>query len=81
MPMALKKRDRKENNDDGNNNVYTTNNCTNHSDKQQIKDDQPRAIKIAEELQKEERESEQMEIDPHEVLEEEEKIQPQSQRE
>jgi hypothetical protein len=81
MPMALKKRDPKKNNDDDTNNVYTTNNCINHSDKQQIKDDQPRAIKVAEELQKEERESEQMEIDPHEVLEEEEKIQPQSQRE
>jgi hypothetical protein len=36
---------------------------------------------MAEELQKEERESEQVKIDPQEVLEEEEKIQPQSQQE
>ena len=67
--MELKKRYQKENNDND------------HSDKQQKNDDQPRAIKIAEELQQEERESEQVELDPHEVLEEEEKIQPQSQQE
>ena len=36
---------------------------------------------MAEELQKKERESEQVKIDPQEVLEEEEKIQPQSQQE
>ena len=68
MPMELKKRYQKENNND-------------HSDKQQKRDDQPRAIKIAKELQQEERESEQVELDPHEVLEQEEKIQPQSQQE
>ncbi|MDQ3868471.1 MAG: hypothetical protein M3250_02805 [Thermoproteota archaeon] len=67
--MELKKRYQKENNDND------------QSDKQQKNDDQPRAIKIAEELQQEERESEQVELDPHEVLEEEEKIQPQSQQE
>ncbi len=67
--MELKKRYQKENDDND------------HSDKQQKNDDQPRAIKIAEELQQEERESEQVELDPHEVLEEEEKIQPQSQQE
>ena len=69
MLMQLKKRYQKENNDND------------HSDIQQKNDDQPRAIKIAEELQQEERESEQVELDPHEVLEEEEKIQPQSQQE
>ncbi len=69
MPMEVKKRSQKESNNND------------HSDKQQKKDDQPRAIKIAEELQQEERESEQVELDPHEVLEEEEKIQPQSQQE
>jgi hypothetical protein len=74
--MVLKKRYSKEND-----NVHT-NNDNNHSDKhQQQKNEQPRAIKIAEELQKKERESEQIVVDPHEVLEEEEKIQPQSQQE
>jgi hypothetical protein len=76
--MVLKKRYSKENAD--NDNVHT-NDDNNHSDKQQQKNDQPRAIKIAEELQKEERESEQIVIDPHEVLDEEEKVQPQSQQE
>jgi hypothetical protein len=38
----------------------------------------PKAIKAAEELQKEERESEQLVVDPEQVLEEEEKRQPQS---
>jgi hypothetical protein len=74
--MVLKKRYSKEND-----NVHT-NNDNNHSDKhQQQKNEQPRAIKIAEELQKKERESEQIVVDPHEVLEEEEKVQPQSQQE
>jgi hypothetical protein len=74
--MVLKKRYSKEND-----NVHT-NNDNNHSDKhQQQKNEQPRAIKIAEELQKKERESEQIVVDPQEVLEEEEKVQPQSQQE
>jgi hypothetical protein len=74
--MVLKKRYSKEND-----NVHT-NNDNNHSGKhQQQKNEQPRAIKIAEELQKKERESEQIVVDPHEVLEEEEKVQPQSQQE
>ena len=78
MPMTLKKSYQKQNNDTDN---TDTSNNNDHSAKQQKKDDLPRAIKIAEELQQEERESEQVEIDPHEVLEEEEKIQPQSQQE
>ena len=79
--MELKKNDQKEYNDTDI--VDTNNGSNNQRDKkqQQQNDDQPRAIKIAEELQKEERESEQIEIDPHKVLEEEEKIQPQSQQE
>jgi hypothetical protein len=76
--LVLKRKISKENAD--NDNVHTNDN-NNHSDKQQQQNDQPRAIKIAEELQKEERESEQIVIDPHEVLEEEEKVQPQSQQE
>ncbi|MDQ6668943.1 MAG: hypothetical protein M3Y53_12065 [Thermoproteota archaeon] len=39
---------------------------------------EPRAIKIAKELQKEQRESEQLDVDPDQVLEEQEKRQPQS---
>ena len=76
--MGLKKREQKEYNDTDN---VDNNNYNNHRDERQQKDDQPRAIKMAEELQKEERESEQVKIDPQEVLEEEEKIQPQSQQE
>ena len=72
--MVIKKRHSK-----GNDNFHTNNN-NNLGDKQHQKDE-PRAIKIAEELQKEERESEQIVVDPHEVLEEEEKVQPQSQQE
>ena len=78
MTMTLKKRYQKQNNDTDNIDISNNND---NSGKQQKKDDEPRAIKIAEELQREERESEQVEIDPHEVLEEEEKIQPQSQQE
>jgi hypothetical protein len=65
--MGLKKREQKEynNTDNVDNNKYN-----NHRDEQQQKADQPRAIKMAEELQKEERESEQVKIDPQEVLEE-----------
>ncbi len=76
--MGLKKKEQKEYNDnvDNDNNSYN-----NHRDEQHQKDDEPRAIKMAEELQKKERESEQVKIDPQEVLEEEEKIQPQSQQE
>jgi hypothetical protein len=48
----------------------------NRSDKAIIEN--PKAIKAAEELQKEERESEQLVVDPEQVLEEEEKRQPQS---
>ena len=78
MPMTLKKRYQKQNNDTDNIDISNNND---HSGKQRKKDDEPRAIKMAEELQKEERESEQVKIDPQEVLEEEEKIQPQSQQE
>ena len=78
--MGLKKREQKEYNDidnvDNDNNNYN-----NNRGEQQQKDDEPRAIKMAEELQKKERELEQVKIDPQEVLEEEEKIQPQSQQE
>ena len=42
------------------------------------KKEEPRAIKIAKELQKEQRESEQLDVDPEQVLEELEKRQPQS---
>ncbi|MRN68507.1 MAG: hypothetical protein FIO04_02285 [Nitrosopumilales archaeon] len=42
------------------------------------KKEEPRAIKIAKELQKEQRESEQLHVDPEQVLEELEKRQPQS---
>jgi hypothetical protein len=76
--MGLKKREQKEYNDTDN---VDNNNYNNHGDERQQKDDKPRAIKMAEELQKKERESEQVKIDPQEVLEEEEKIQPQSQEE
>ena len=76
--MGLKKREQKEYNNTDN---VDNNNHNNHRDEQQQTDDQPRAIKMAEELQKEERESEQVKVDPQEVLEEEEKIQPQSQQE
>ena len=41
-------------------------------------EEKPKAIKAAEELQKEERESEQLNVDPEQVLEEEGKRQPQS---
>jgi hypothetical protein len=54
----------------------------NRSDKAIIENreevENPKAIKAAEELQKEERESEQLVVDPEQVLEEEEKRQPQS---
>ncbi|HEX6029761.1 MAG TPA: hypothetical protein VFY64_12045 [Nitrososphaeraceae archaeon] len=76
--MGLKKREQKEYNDIDN---VDDDNYNNNRGEQQQKDDEPRAIKMAEELQKKERESEQVKIDPQEVLEEEEKIQPQSQQE
>lgn len=76
--MGLKKREQKEYNDIDN---VDNDNYNNNRGEQQQKDDEPRAIKMAEELQKKERESEQVKIDPQEVLEEEEKIQPQSQQE
>ena len=41
-------------------------------------EEEPRAIKIAKELQKEQRESEQLDVDPKQVLEEQETRQPQS---
>ena len=54
----------------------------NRSDKVLIEhlqeEEKPKAIKAAEELQKEERESEQLNVDPEQVLEEEGKRQPQS---
>ena len=76
--MGLKKREQKEYNDIDNVDNDNDNYNNNHTDEQQQKEDEPRAIKMAEELQKKERESEQVKIDPQEVLEEEEKIQPQS---
>jgi len=42
------------------------------------KEEQPKAIKMAKELQQEQRESEQMDVDPEQVLEEQEKRQPHS---
>jgi len=42
------------------------------------KKEQPKAIEAAEELKKEQRESEQLNVDPEQVLEEKEKIQPHS---
>jgi hypothetical protein len=75
--VGLKKKKQKEYNDIDN----VDNDNNNNRGEQQQKDDEPRAIKIAEELHKKERESEQVKIDPQEVLEEEEKIQPQSQQE
>ena len=42
------------------------------------KKEEPIAIKIAKELQKEQRESKQLDVDPEQVLEELEKRQPQS---
>jgi len=41
-------------------------------------EEESRAIKIAKELQKEQRESEQLDVDPEQVLEEQETRQPQS---
>jgi hypothetical protein len=38
----------------------------------------PKAIKIAKELQKEQRDSKQLDVDPEQILEEQEKRQPQS---
>jgi hypothetical protein len=75
--MGLKKKEQKG--DDYTDNFNSNNNSHNYNEQQ--KDDQPRVIKMAEELKKEERESEQLKTDPLEVLEEEEKIQPQSQQE
>jgi hypothetical protein len=43
-----------------------------------IEEEEPRAIKIAQELQKEERESEQLDVNPEKIIEEEEKRQPQA---
>ena len=42
------------------------------------KEEQPKAIKMAKELQQEQRQSEQLDVDPEQVLEEQEKRQPQS---
>jgi hypothetical protein len=42
------------------------------------KEEQPKAIKAAEEIKKEQRESEQLNVDPEQVIEEEEKRQPHS---
>ena len=42
------------------------------------KKEKPKAIQAAEELKKEQRESEQLKVDPEQVLEEEEKRQPYS---
>ena len=42
------------------------------------KKEEPKAIKMAKQLQKEKRESEQVNVDPEQVLQEQEKRQPQS---
>ena len=42
------------------------------------KKEEPKAIKIAKELEKEQRESEQLDVDPEQVLEEQETRRPQS---
>ena len=42
------------------------------------KDEESKAIKVAKELKKEQRQPEQLNVDPEEVLEEQEKRQPQS---
>ncbi len=42
------------------------------------KKEEPKALKIAKELQKEQWESKQLDVDPEQVLEEQEKRQPQS---
>jgi hypothetical protein len=62
------------------NEVENSNTDDNHSDEVEHLEEQekPKAIKAAEELQKEERESEQLNVDPEQVLEEEGKRQPQS---
>jgi len=41
-------------------------------------EEEPKAIKMAKELQKEQRESEQLDVEPEQVLEEQETRQPQS---
>jgi hypothetical protein len=41
-------------------------------------EEEPKAIKMAKELQKEQRESEELDVDPEQVLEEQETRQPQS---
>jgi len=54
-------------------------NCNaDHEGEPDPKKEEPKAIKIAKELQKEQRESEQLDVDPEQVLEEQEKRQPQS---
>ena len=45
------------------------------------KNEEPKAIKIAKELQKEQRESKQLDVDPEQILEEQEKRRPQSSNE
>lgn len=64
------------------NNEEVSDTDNNRSDKAIIEHreevENPKAIKAAEELQKEERESERLVVDPEQVLEEEEKRQPQS---
>ena len=51
----------------------------NHDDStNKDKKEEPKAIEVAEELKKKQRESEQLNVDPEEVLEEKEKRQPQS---
>jgi len=49
-----------------------------HEGEPDPKKEEPKAIKIAKELQKEQRESKQLDVDPEQVLEEQEKRQPQS---
>ena len=56
------------------------NDNSNADDKGELdpKKEEPKAIKIAKELQKEQRESELLDVDPEQVLEEQETRQPQS---
>jgi hypothetical protein len=53
-------------------------NSNNNDGESDPKKEEPKAIKMAKELQKEKRESEQLNIDPEQVLEEQEKRHPQS---
>jgi len=50
----------------------------NHDNSINKKEEEPKAIKAAEEIKKKQRESEQLNVDPEQIIEEEEKRQPHS---